>query len=149
MLTKLQQFIDTFLNDDAPDETTLEHRLQLASAALLVEMVHVDEKVTDSEETVLRRILQNKFSLTEDELAALIELAHDEKHKATDYYAFTSLINEHCDQQQKIRLVRNMWQLAYADNELSKYEEHLIRRLAELLHVPHHEFIRTKHQAAD
>jgi len=74
----------------------------------------------------------------------LIELANAEKHEATDYYTFTSLINEHYSQQQKIKLVEDLWRLAYADNELDKYEEHLLRRLSELLHVPHKDFIRTK-----
>ena len=76
----------------------------------------------------------------------MIGLSHSEKHEATDYYAFTSLLNAHYTQQQKIKLVEDLWQLAYADNELDKYEEHLLRRLADLLHVPHHDFIRTKHK---
>ncbi len=145
MLTKLQTFIDTYLSETKENETPLEHRLQLASAALMVEMVHVDDKVTEIETIKIRSLIKERFVLTNDEIEALLKLAHNEKHEATDYYAFTSLLNANYTQQQKIKLVEDLWQLAYADDQLDKYEEHLLRRIAELLHVPHRDFIRTKH----
>lgn len=149
MLTKLQQFFNQYLNEDSKDSIPVERRLQMATAALMVEMLHVDEQVTTEEDEKLQRILKQRFELDAGEIDALITLAHNEKHEATDYYAFTSLINEHYTQQQKIKLVEDLWQLAYADSELDKYEEHLLRRLAELLHVPHQDFIRTKHSVLE
>lgn len=146
MLTKLQKFFDRYLGDNSKKEAPLEHRLQLASAALMVEMIHVDEQITIEEEKKLQQLLRQRFELEDSEIEALIDLAHNEKHEATDYHAFTSLLNKHFTQQQKIKLVEDLWQLAYADNQLDKYEEHLLRRLAELLHVPHQDFIRTKHK---
>ncbi len=147
MLTKLQKFFDQYLSENTKEEFPLEHRLQLASAALMVEMLHVDEQVTPAEEEKLQLIIKQRFELSSAEIESLIDLAHNEKHQATDYYAFTSLLNEHYSQQQKIKLVEDLWQLAYADHHLDKYEEHLLRRLADLLHVPHQDFIRTKHKA--
>lgn len=147
MLTKLQKFFDHYLNKDIEAEIPLERRLQMASAALMVEMLHVDEQVTTEEDEKLRGLLKQRFNLDSSEIESLIDLAHNEKHEATDYYQFTSLLNEHYSQQQKIDLVEDLWQLAYADHELDKYEEHLLRRLAELLHVPHKDYIRTKHKA--
>jgi uncharacterized tellurite resistance protein B-like protein len=146
MLTKLQHFFEQYLGKDSEDAIPLERRLQMASAALMVEMLHVDEQVTADEDIKLRQLLQQRFNLESSEIESLIDLAHNEKHDATDYYQFTSLLNTHCSQQQKIDLVEDLWQLAYADRELDKYEEHLLRRLAELLHVPHQDFIRTKHK---
>ncbi len=147
MLTKLQQFFDQYLNTDPEHSVPLEHRLQLASAALMVEMTHADEEVTIEEEVKIRQLLKQQFNLSQEEIKSLILLAHNEKHEATDYYAFTSLLNQLYTQQQKIKLVENLWLLAYADQQLDKFEEHLIRRLADLLHVPHKDFIRTKHKA--
>jgi uncharacterized tellurite resistance protein B-like protein len=146
MLTKLQHFFEQYLGKDSEAAIPLERRLQMASAALMVEMLHVDEQVTADEDKKLRQLLQQRFSLDSSELDSLIDLARNEKHDATDYYQFTSLLNTHYSQQQKIDLVEDLWQLAYADRELDKYEEHLLRRLAELLHVPHQDFIRTKHK---
>lgn len=147
MLTKLQKLFDQHLGKNIEKEKSLELRLQLASAALMVEMLYVDERITADEEGKLQGLLEQRFKLNEKEIEALIELAYNEKKEAIDYYAFTSILNEHYTQQQKIKLVEDLWQLAYADRELDKYEEHLLRRLSELLHVPHKDFIRTKHKA--
>lgn len=149
MLSKLQTFFDQHLSDDSTDETPLQHRLQLATAALMVEMLHVDEQITKPEEEKLQTLLKQRFALSDSEIDALVELAHQEKHDAVDYFSFTSLLNEHYSQQQKIKLVADLWQLAYADKVLDKYEEHLLRRLADLLHVPHKEFIRAKHKVLE
>ncbi|MCK4834030.1 MAG: TerB family tellurite resistance protein [Gammaproteobacteria bacterium] len=146
MITKLQKFFDQYLSEDKEDSIPLERRLQMATAALMVEMLHVDEQVTTEEDEKLRQLLKQRFKLDSSEIDSLIDLAHNEKHEATDYFAFTSLLNEHYTQQQKINLVEDLWQLAYADDHLDKYEEHLLRRLADLLHVPHQDFIRTKHK---
>lgn len=146
MITKLQQFFDKYLVENTAETVPLEHRLQLACAALMVEMVHVDDHFTSDEESRLKHLLEKRFQLETEELASLIDLAHDKKHEATDYHEFTSLLNEHYSQQQKINLIEDLWQLAYADRKLDKFEEHLLRRLADLLHVPHQAFIRTKHK---
>ena len=146
MLTKLQKFFEQYLGKDTESTIPLERRLQMASAALMVEMLHVDERVTSEEDEKLRQLLLQRFHLDASEIESLIDLAHNEKHDATDYYQFTSLLNTHYSQQQKIDLVEDLWKLAYADHQLDKYEEHLLRRLAELLHVPHQDFIRTKHK---
>ena len=146
MITKLQTFFDRYLSEKRQDETPLEHRLQLAASALMVEMMHVDETVTDHENKKIRTLIKQRYELDEAEIEDLIDLAHNEKHEATDYYAFTSLLNTHYTQQQKIKLVEDLWHIAYSDEELDKYEEHLLRRLSELLHVPHQDFIRTKHK---
>ena len=146
MLTKLQTFFDRYLGEKQQDETPLKHRLQLAESVLMVEMIHVDETITDQENEKIRVLIKQRFELDETEIEDLIDLAHDEKHEATDYYAFTSLLNTHYTQQQKIKLIEDLWHIAYSDEELDKHEEHLLRRLSDLLHVPHQDFIRTKHK---
>jgi len=144
MFTKLQKFFDQYLIDSSEDAIPLERRLHMATAALMVEMLHADEQVTEQESTKLRALLKQRFSLNDTEIEDLIDLANNEKREATDYYQFTSLLNEHYSQQQKIVLVEDLWKLAYADHELDKYEEHLLRRLAELLDVPNKDFMQTK-----
>ena len=149
MITKLQQFFNQYLSENTENIAPLEHRLQLACAALMVEMLHVDSVITEQEEAKLRQLIKQRFELEAAEIESLIDLAHNEKHEATDYFKFTSLLNTHYSQQQKIKLVEDLWSLAFADNHLDKHEEHLLRRLADLLHVPHQDFIRTKHKTLD
>ena len=76
-----------------------------------------------------------------------MERARRETDKATSLYPFTGLINQHFSPEQKAQVVEALWRVAYADGTLDKYEEHLVRKVAELIHVSHSTFIRTKLKA--
>ncbi len=84
MLTKLQKFFDQYLSKGTETKIPLERRLQMATAALMVEMLHVDEQVTAEEEIKLHNILKQRFELSDDEIDILIDLSNAEKHEATD-----------------------------------------------------------------
>ena len=73
-------------------------------------------------------------------------LAAAQRTQATDYYQFTSLINRGFSYTQKITLIQLLWEVAFSDGELDIYEEHLVRKIADLLHISHMDFIKTKHQ---
>ena len=148
MIANVRAFFDRYLATTAPEQDD-DHRLQIASAALMIELINADHETSPEEEAMLDEILVEHFQLSAQEKQDLIDLAHTEKHEATDYYRFTSLLNQHYSQQDKIDLVENLWRLAYADRHIDKFEEHLIRRLADLLHVPHADFMQAKHRATD
>ena len=149
MIAKIRRFFDEHIvvTEDISDHE-LEHQLQLACAALMIEVLYADHAVDQKELDALRDALQDNFDLNLAEAENLIELAEAERAEATDYYQFTSLINDYYSQKQKRELVTRLWQMAYADNTIHKFEEHLVRRLADLLHVPHSAFIQSKHKAA-
>ena len=150
MIIRIKQFFESRLViTRSSNQEDVEHKLKLTCAALMIEMIHADEEEHEAEEKKIRDLLQQKFNLSDGELEELLALALEEKHAAIDYHQFTSLINQHYSQQQKIQLVEMLWQLAYADNTIDKFEEHLLRKLAELLHVPHRHFIQAKHRAED
>ncbi len=88
------------------------------------------------------------LDLGSDEVAEIVELAHEESREATSLHQFTRLINDSHELEDKKRLMTALWQVAYADGRLDKYEEQLLRRIAELLHLRHPEFIQAKHAAA-
>ena len=113
-----------------------EHTLQLAAAVLLVEVRRADPGCDAAERRAVVAALRNKFALTDDELARLQELAGQAAREASDLYRYTSRINETYDMPRKIHLVELMWQVAYADGELSAHERHIVWRVADLLHVP-------------
>lgn len=121
-----------------------EHQLRLATAALLVEMMNQDDNVHETEEQAVRQALKDNFMLSDEESTELCQLAHEELKNATDYYQFTKLIAEHFSQTQKIKIIELLWQVAYADNHLDSYEEHMVRRIADLIYVSHQDFIQTK-----
>jgi len=125
------------------------HSIELATAALLVEVVRSDASIEPSEQQVVVRAVREKFGLSADEAQTLFRLAEEEVRTANDYYQFTSLISRQISQQQKLRVIELMWEVAYADTELSAHENHVLRRIAELLHVTHNDYIAAKIRARD
>lgn len=123
--------------------------IQRATAALLAEMVRIDRDVTPEEQAIAQRAIREKFGLSQDEAAELLRLADEEVRNATDYYQFTSLINRDFTQEQKERVIELLWQVAYADDELSAHELHLMRKVAGLLHIPDSAYIAAKMRARD
>lgn len=148
MIDKIKLFFEQHIVvTESISEDDLDHQLQLACAALMIEVLYADYSVDQEQLDVLRNTLQDNFGISSEEALELVQLAEEERNEATDYYQFTSLINEYYSQQQKRDLVTRLWQMAYADQAVHKFEEHLVRRLAELLHVPHSAFIQSKHEA--
>lgn len=117
---------------------------QLAVAALLIEVATADHVMDEAELNALISLLERKFSLPHERLVELADLAKAEAADATSIYQFTQLINSECTPQEKFELIKGMWEIAYADNQLDKYEEYVIRKVADLVHVSHSEFIRAK-----
>ncbi len=133
-----------FILPEAETPEQLEHRLQLAAAALLIETARADFTQDASEEATLEQLLCNALSLPSQEVRALIAAAGERVDEATSLYEFTRVINDHYGPEEKLTLIASMWQVAYADGDLDKYEEHLIRQVAELTYVPHQDYIRCK-----
>ena len=125
------------------------HSVELATAALLVEVVRSDADIAPNEQQAVLRAVRERFGLSDEEAQTLFRLAEDEVRTANDYYQFTSLINRHFDQQRKQHVIELMWQVAYADAELAAHENHVLRRIAELLHVTHGDYIAAKMRARD
>ena len=126
-----------------------EHSLQLATAVLLVEVMRADPQVGPQERLAVVAALRQKFALADDELSRLVELAEQTVRTASDFHQFTSVINDGFSQEQKIRIVEYMWQVAYSDGHLDAHENHLISKVAGLLHVTHGEYISAKLRAKE
>jgi uncharacterized tellurite resistance protein B-like protein len=148
MLNSIKTFFDQHLiPESGGNDQDAEHRLRLAVGALLLEMTRVDYEVHAEERDAVEAAVLEHFDLRADELQELLELAEAERSGSTDYFQFTSLINDVYTPEQKVGLVELLWRIAYADKSLHHYEEHLVRKIADLLHVPHRAFIAAKHKA--
>jgi len=124
-----------------------EHGLRLAAAALLFEIVRADATVKDEELTVMRAAVQGTFGLGREEAEELVRLAEEASRDAASLYEFTSLVDRELPFDEKKRLVELLWLVAFADAEKDAHEEHIVRRVAGLLHVPHPDFIDAKIRA--
>ena len=118
--------------------------LQLATAVLLVEVMRSDARFNPQERAATVAALHTQFTLTDEELARLLTQAEHTAQVANDYFGFTSAMNDHYTQAQKIMVVELMWQVAYADGHLDANENHVISKVAGLLHVTHGEYIAAK-----
>ena len=149
MLKTIQQFFESHIGTPAADtrEQHREHGYQLATAALLIEMTRADYEVQSQERDAVTDAVRRAFDLSAQETEELVQLAESEADRATSLYEFTRLINTHFSPQEKIHLVELMWQVAFSDGDLDKYEEHLVRKVADLIYVSHRDFIRAKHRA--
>ncbi len=124
------------------------HRLQLATAVLLIEVMQSDSDASEIEVAAVELLLRERFNLTTDELAQLMSLARSRQEAAHDLHAFTSQLHAAFDAAEKQRIVEMFWQVAYADGKLDDHEHHLMRKLGDLLHLGHAAFIGTKLRAA-
>jgi uncharacterized tellurite resistance protein B-like protein len=146
MLNAIREFFDQHVAAGATGGEE-RHTIEVATAALLVETVRLDGEIDETERAAAHRAVRAKFGLGEAEAATLIRLAEEEARDATGYYQFTSLINKQFSAAQKERVIELMWQVAYADAELSAHEQHVVRKIADLLHVPHRAYIAAKLRA--
>ncbi len=125
------------------DEVT-EHALQTATAALLIEMMRADTEITEEEKRTVTNTIRSKFGLTGEETDALLQFAEKEIWDATGYFQFTSLINKGLTYSEKVKVIEHLWEVAFTDGILDKYEEHMVRKIAGLIHVSHKDFIDAK-----
>lgn len=146
MLNKIQTFFERNLlskspasMDDSDGKTS-----QIALAAMMIEVAEADFEDAPEEQQVILNIVKTSFNLPTGKAEEIIVLAKEEHDKSTDYFQFTRLINDSYSAQQKIDLIENLWKIAFADQILDKYEEHVIRRISDLIYVSHSDFMATK-----
>ena len=121
--------------------------LELACAALMFEVARADFSVETTEQDAVTSLLTAQFNLSADEVSTITEAAIEQADAATCLFEFTRTLNELASAEQKRNLLAMMWRVAMADNALSRYEEHVIRKVADLLYVPHSDFIAAKRGA--
>ena len=146
MIESIKSFFEKNLTKKEEEEapSSAMSRVDLTCAALLVEVMNSDHELDEREHQEFMAVLQQSYNIAESDLEELIQLAKNEAFEATSLYEFTKLINDSYDYEQKVELIENMWRIAFSDKRLDKYEDHLIRKVSELIYVSHSDFIKTK-----
>ena len=144
MFDAIQQFFDRMMSDD--DQRRSQISVELASAAILCEVMRADQTVAPEEIEVMKAALVRQFDLSTVDVDELMTLARQETDAAVDHYQFVRLLNDQLPQEDRFHLLCAMWQIAWADGELAPLEEARIRKLADLLFLSHSDFIRAKVQ---
>ncbi len=148
MLKKLKNLFTQDLGDRkmTAESGSREDALQLATAVLLVEMSRADYVMDKAQQQSIIELLSQRFELTENEANLLLEVAHEEADAAVSLHEFTRLLNERLSYEDRIHVVEMLWRVAAADDELHKYEDALVRKVADLLYVRHSDLVRLRHR---
>ena len=150
MILAIKKFFqDKLLISDGANQSDCAQRIELASAALLLELMKIDGRFDERETEAVADVLASTFSLEQHTLEEIIKLAEDESHRSTSLYDFTSLVNAGYSYEQRVRLIENLWRVAYADKHIDRYEDALIRRISDLIYVNHSDFIKSKLKIRD
>jgi uncharacterized tellurite resistance protein B-like protein len=149
MIASIKDFFSQFIEPGIAGSTAVAPALRVATAALLLEMMRMDNELKDEERQAIANTLQTQFSLGGEQIETLMALAEQESREANDYYQFTSLINKHCDQAQKVQIIENLWHVAMIDGHLDAHELHLMRKLADLLYIGHADYVAAKQRARE
>ena len=149
MIDSIKSFFIQFIEPGIAASNNGVHALHIATAALLLEMMRMDNELKDEERQAIARTLQVQFNLGREQIETLMALAEQESREANDYYQFTSLINTHCDLAQKVQIIENLWHVAMIDGHLDAHELHLMRKLADLLYIGHADYVAAKQRARE
>jgi len=147
MLKKIKEHISNLSNEpsekadpDQKDTVVINN----ACAALLIETALADKIFNEEELISMKQTLNKVYKVDEKDIEELIYESKKKVSESTSLYEYTRLINDLCNYEDKIRLISNLWSIAFADQHLDKYEEYLIRKISDLLHVSHKDFIQQK-----
>jgi uncharacterized tellurite resistance protein B-like protein len=145
MINTIKQFFEKNIQTSPESsEEISKHSLQLATTALMIEMMRADAEISEKEQIAITNTIRTKFNLSKGETETILKLAEEEISKATGYYEFTSLINKGYTYEQKLKVVEYLWEIAFSDSVIDKHEEYMVRKIADLIHVAHKDFIDAK-----
>lgn len=143
MIASIQEWFKSHLEIDNNNNDN-QHTIELATAVLLYEVMRADHKFEQLEQDSYRKQLEKHFSLSEVELETLCQLSQSKADGAADYQQFTRVINDKYGADEKRAVLDSLWSVAYADHQLSPDEDYTIRKIADLLYIPHSQFIQSK-----
>jgi len=146
MISKIKTFFQKQILTQGEQSDTPQplKAIKKASAALMVEVMLSDGQLESEEQDDIKALLTRTFDLSTEEADELFSLAQSEVADSTSLYEFTGQVNLHFSADDKFELIKHMWHVAFIDNVLDKYEESLIRQVAELIYLPHSQFIKAK-----
>ena len=144
MLTRLRALLESHVPGDTSEDP--EHLLRLATTALMIEISRADAEVSADEEGAILAHVEKHFGLSREDTAELVESADGRADVAVSFHDFTRVLNDHLSREEKTHVIELLWKIAFADGRIDKYEDYYVRKIADLLHVSHTAFIRTKHK---
>ena len=121
--------------------------IRMATAVLMVDVARADHVFEDSEFDSVLKLVERHFALTPEQAAELVNMADEKADDLVSLHEFTQLLHNNLDDKEKARVIGLLWKIAYADGQLDKYEDSLVLKISDLLHVSRGRVMRLKHDA--
>ncbi len=134
--------------DDSDDIAGRDDAIRLATAVLMIDVARADHVFDETELERVLQLVKSRFGLSPGDAEALVREAGEHADDLVSAYDFTKILHEHLDHDEKARVVELLWLVAYADGRLDKYEDSLVLKISDLLHVSRGRVMRLKHDAA-
>ena len=144
MIKKIKELISNLSDKDVQENSQDPSLINNACAALLIEIAYADKDFDESEKMSLKNSLMTTYKIDEIEIDELILDASQSVQESTSLYGYTRIVNDEFSYDEKLNLLKNLWKIAYADGNLDKYEEHLLRKISDLIHISHSDYINIK-----
>lgn len=151
MIMKLINQVVSAISAPATSEADAGRReaaLRTATAVLMLDVARADHVFDDSEFTRVLDLVESHFGMAPEDAALLVNAADEKAENLTSLYEFTRLLHDNLEESEKSRIVAMLWQVAYADGTLDKFEDSLVLKISDLLHVSRGHVMRLKHDAA-
>ena len=113
----------------------------------MIDVARADHVFDESEFDRVLELVQSHFELPPEEAAELVNIANEKADDLISAHEFTQILHKHLDEDEKARIVGLLWQIAYADGRLDKYEDSLVLKISDLLYVSRGKVMRLKHDA--
>lgn len=149
MINQLRQLLFPEAGEEGRSGDPDHHQLAVAATALMVQLARIDNDEDQRELETIVDCAVKVHQVTPEEARKILDDALNHADDSTSLYEFTGQLNEQLSQDAKQRVLESIWRVALADGRIDKYEEHLIRRMAELLHLNHREYMQARHRASD
>ena len=121
--------------------------LRLATAVLMIDVARADEVFDETEFDKVLELVERRFGLDPEDAAELVIAASAKAEELVSVHEFTKQLHEHLDEDEKARIIGMLWDIAYADGRLDKYEDSLVLKISDLLYVSRARVMRLKHDA--
>lgn len=147
MIDSLKRWFENLSGNQNSDAVQSQEKINLCCFSLMVITANIDATFDESEYRAIQELGRDLFSLDNETIDEIVGDAKQQANDSTSLYEFTSLIHENLSENDKFKLIVGLWKIAFADGEVDKYEEHVIRRVAELIYLDHSRFTEARHIA--
>ena len=138
------EYFKSLITTPAVEQDSFQKKLQVATCALFFEIAKADENFTGEEHEKIVSIMKMKYELDNDEANELMSRTEESIKKSVSIYEFATVVDQNFSKDDKLELMKELWQLIYTDKKLNKYEDNLIKRIGDILKLEHKEVIDAK-----